>query len=85
MRCKLPYYTPVNIGATRDFMVPMLGDMRARFTVLNLIDRTYQIRSGSGSACSRHSTSRGGHYTRALSGRSPFSKLRPRPHKRIIT
>ncbi|HEV3109504.1 MAG TPA: TonB-dependent receptor [Candidatus Binataceae bacterium] len=44
----LPYYIQVNIGATKDFTVPKVGDMQARISVLNLFDRTYQIRSGSG-------------------------------------
>jgi outer membrane receptor protein involved in Fe transport len=44
----LPYYIQVNIGATKDFTVPNVGDMQARISVLNLFDRTYQIRSGSG-------------------------------------
>jgi outer membrane receptor protein involved in Fe transport len=44
----LPYYIQVNIGATKDFVVPKIGDMQARISVINLFDRTYQIRSGSG-------------------------------------
>jgi outer membrane receptor protein involved in Fe transport len=44
----LPYYIQVNVGATRDFTVPKVGDMQARISVLNLFDRTYEIRSGSG-------------------------------------
>ncbi|MGO9056111.1 MAG: TonB-dependent receptor [Candidatus Binataceae bacterium] len=44
----LPYYIQVNIGATKDFTVPGVGDMEARFSVLNLFDRTFEIRSGSG-------------------------------------
>ena len=44
----LPYYIQVNIGATRDFTLPKVGDMQARISVLNLFDRTYEIRSGSG-------------------------------------
>jgi outer membrane receptor protein involved in Fe transport len=44
----LPYYIQVNIGATKDFEVPKIGDMQARVSVVNLFDRTYQIRSGSG-------------------------------------
>jgi len=44
----LPYYIQVNIGATKDFEVPKVGDLEGRISVLNLFDRTYQIRSGSG-------------------------------------
>jgi outer membrane receptor protein involved in Fe transport len=44
----LPYYIQVNVGATRDFTIPKVGDMQARVSVLNLFDRTYEIRSGSG-------------------------------------
>lgn len=29
-------------------MVPKVGEMQARISVINLFDRTYQIRSGSG-------------------------------------
>lgn len=44
----LPYYIQVNVGATKDFTVPEVGDMQARLSIINLFDRTYQIRSGSG-------------------------------------
>ena len=44
----LPYYIQVNIGATKDFVIPKIGDMEGRISVINLFDRTYQIRSGSG-------------------------------------
>ncbi len=44
----LPYYIQVNVGATRDFELPAIGAMQARVSILNLFDRTYQIRSGSG-------------------------------------
>ena len=44
----LPYYIQVNVGATREFTVPKVGDLQARISVLNLFDRTYQIRGGSG-------------------------------------
>ncbi|HKD68776.1 MAG TPA: TonB-dependent receptor [Candidatus Binataceae bacterium] len=44
----LPYYIQVNVGVTRDFVLPKAGAMQARLSVVNLFDRTYQIRSGSG-------------------------------------
>jgi outer membrane receptor protein involved in Fe transport len=44
----LPYYIQVNLGATKDFEVPGLGAMQARVSLINLFDRTYQIRNGSG-------------------------------------
>jgi outer membrane receptor protein involved in Fe transport len=44
----LPYYIQVNVGLLKDFAVPKVGKMQARLSVLNLFDKTYQIRSGSG-------------------------------------
>lgn len=44
----LPYYIQVNAGVTKDFVAPTLGAMQARVSVVNLFDRTYQIRNGTG-------------------------------------
>jgi outer membrane receptor protein involved in Fe transport len=44
----LPPYLQVNVDVTRKFTVPKAGAMEARFDVVNLFDRTYQIRNGTG-------------------------------------
>lgn len=44
----LPYYIQVDAGIARGFEVPKIGHMEARLAVVNLFDRTYQIRNGSG-------------------------------------
>ncbi len=44
----MPYYIQVNVGVTRDFVLPGAGPMQARLSVINLFDRTYQIRNGTG-------------------------------------
>ena len=41
-------YAQVNVGAARDFMVPDLGKVTARFSVVNVFDTVYLIRDGSG-------------------------------------
>ncbi len=73
----LPYYIQANIGATKDFVVPKVGDMQARISVINLFDRTYQIRSGSGSACLRPSSGRGARCYAGLKWEIPFLKAPP--------
>jgi outer membrane receptor for ferrienterochelin and colicins len=44
----LPYYTQVNTGLTHLFRIPDAGTLSARFDVINLFDKEYQIRNGTG-------------------------------------
>ena len=44
----LPYYTQVNTGLTHVFAIPGAGTLTARFDVINLFDKIYQIRNGTG-------------------------------------
>jgi outer membrane receptor protein involved in Fe transport len=44
----LPYYMQVNIGTTHEFHLDGAGSLTARFDVINLFDREYQIRNGTG-------------------------------------
>jgi outer membrane receptor protein involved in Fe transport len=44
----LPYYTQVNAGITHLFHIPDAGTLTARFDVINLLDRVYEIRNGTG-------------------------------------
>ena len=44
----VPAYSQVNIGASREFTVPDLGRLTARFAVVNVFDTVYLIRDGSG-------------------------------------
>jgi len=44
----LPYYTQVNSGVTHIFTIPGAGTLTARFDAINLFDREYQIRNGTG-------------------------------------
>jgi TonB-dependent receptor-like protein len=44
----LPYYTQFNTGITRVFKFASGGDLTARFDVINLFDKEYQIRNGTG-------------------------------------
>jgi hypothetical protein len=44
----LPYYTQVNFGSTHVFQLEDSGTLTARFDVINLFDRSYQIRNGTG-------------------------------------
>ncbi len=41
-------YAQVNVGASREFMVPNLGQFTARASVINVFDSIYLIRDGSG-------------------------------------
>lgn len=43
-----PSYTQVNLGLTHSFHVGGKGPLTARFDVINLLDKSYEIRSGSG-------------------------------------
>jgi outer membrane cobalamin receptor len=44
----LPSYTQVNTGITHVFQIPNAGTLTARFDVVNLFDKDYQIRNGTG-------------------------------------
>jgi outer membrane receptor protein involved in Fe transport len=44
----LPYYTQVNLGLTHVFDISGNGTLTTRFDVINLFDKTYQIRNGTG-------------------------------------
>jgi outer membrane receptor protein involved in Fe transport len=44
----LPYYTQVNTGITHIFAIPGAGTLTARFDVINILDKEYQIRNGTG-------------------------------------
>ncbi len=44
----LPYYSQVNTGLTHVFQIPNAGTLTARFDVINLFDKEYQIRNGTG-------------------------------------
>jgi outer membrane receptor protein involved in Fe transport len=44
----LPYYIQIDAGISKRFVLPEAGAMEVRAAVVNLNDRTYQIRNGSG-------------------------------------
>jgi hypothetical protein len=44
----LPYYTQVNTGLTHVFKIQDAGTLTARFDVVNIFDKEYQIRNGTG-------------------------------------
>ncbi|HEX3912479.1 MAG TPA: TonB-dependent receptor [Steroidobacteraceae bacterium] len=44
----LPYYTQVNFGASRVFHLGDSGTLTARFDVINVLDKRYEIRDGTG-------------------------------------
>ena len=44
----LPAYWQLNLGAAHDFTLPMVGKLKTRLTVLNVFDRSYQLRDGTG-------------------------------------
>ena len=44
----LPYYSQINTGLTHVFRIPGEGTLTARFDVINLFDKEYQIRNGTG-------------------------------------
>jgi outer membrane receptor for ferrienterochelin and colicins len=44
----LPYYTQVNTGLTHVFDIPNAGTLTARFDVINILDKVYEIRNGTG-------------------------------------
>ena len=43
-----PSYTQVNLGVSHDFQLTGSGPLTARFDVINLLDKVYEIRSGTG-------------------------------------
>ena len=43
----LPYYTQVNTGV-HTFQLPGAGTLTARFDIINLFDKDYEIRNGTG-------------------------------------
>jgi len=45
---RLPYYTQVNAGASHVFHLAGVGTLTARFDIVNLLDREYEIRNGTG-------------------------------------
>lgn len=44
----LPGYVDVNLGVSHHFNFSTLGSVDARFSIVNLLDRVYEIRDGSG-------------------------------------
>ncbi len=44
----LPAYFQVNVGVGRTFDTPVIGKFKVRLTVINLFDRNYQLRDGTG-------------------------------------
>ena len=44
----LPSYTQFDASASRSFSLPGIGDITARFVIVNLFDRVYEIRNGTG-------------------------------------
>ena len=44
----VPSYTQVNLGANHDFHLSGSNVLSARFDVINVFDKIYEIRSGSG-------------------------------------
>jgi hypothetical protein len=44
----LPYYIQLDASITKRFVVPKAGPMEVRAAVVNLNDRTYEIRNGTG-------------------------------------
>ena len=45
---KVPAYYTFNLGIEQSFRIPHLGQAKARFDVVNLLDRVYELRDGSG-------------------------------------
>ena len=44
----LSAYWQVNVGAAHDFDLPAVGKLKTRLSVLNVFDRSYQLRDGTG-------------------------------------
>ena len=47
-RGRLPLYYTFNVGVEQSFHIPHIGQAHARFDVVNLTDRVYELRDGSG-------------------------------------
>jgi outer membrane receptor protein involved in Fe transport len=45
---KVPAYYTFNVGIEQSFRIPHLGQAKARFDIVNLLDRVYELRAGSG-------------------------------------
>jgi outer membrane receptor protein involved in Fe transport len=45
---KLPAYETINLSLQRAFTVPKVGTFKVRFDVVNLLDKIYELRDGSG-------------------------------------
>ena len=45
---ELPPYATVNLGISHTFDLPKIGKLTARFDIVNLLDKVYEIRNGSG-------------------------------------
>lgn len=45
---RLPFYNQLDASAQRSVMAPVLGKLDLRLTVINLLDRRYEIRDGEG-------------------------------------
>jgi len=43
-----PPYQQLNVGLTHDFTLPALGQLQARFDMLNVLDNNYVLRDGTG-------------------------------------
>jgi outer membrane receptor protein involved in Fe transport len=56
-------YTQVNLALSRRFDNVVTGPYAVRLDVINLFDRVYQIRNGSGVGCSRRSSGRDGGFS----------------------
>jgi len=44
----LPGYFQVNVGVAHTFDAPVIGKLKARFSIVNLFDRSYALRDGTG-------------------------------------
>jgi outer membrane receptor protein involved in Fe transport len=44
----LPYYAQVNLGASHVFHLDGAGTLTTRFDVINVLDKRYEIRDGTG-------------------------------------
>jgi outer membrane receptor protein involved in Fe transport len=44
----LPHYVTVNLGVTQALELPVVGDLKLRFDIVNLLDKQYEIRDGTG-------------------------------------
>ena len=44
----MPYYTQINLGVTHIFHFTESSTLTARFDIINVLDKDYQIRNGTG-------------------------------------